>query len=327
MVSDMNKLATIADLYIEEEEPVDEELDLTQDAGEAEKSASKDITSTAIEQESGSSEPALYSYLKRIGKNSLIKAEEEIALGRQIQGGDKVALSKLITSNLRLVVSIAKRYRNQGLDMEDLVQEGNVGLIHAARKFNPTMGTRFSTYATWWIRQAVMRAIANKARTIRLPVHVRTQISKIRSCARDFRARLGRFPTLEEIARVTGFDIEEVKRLTTSDNAVYSLDEVMPGTEKEPLANFIEDDSPLPERQAEQALLRRCIDKLTGVLTAQEREAIEYLYGLEGDGQYDSKTLAAKMNIDVLELRRIQKRSLKKMRRHLYNRRIEDFVS
>lgn len=326
----MNTLATIDEIYIETsaEDSLDEDQELTEETAEVEKSAYKVISSVAIEQESKSSEPALYSYLKRIGKNSLIKAEEEIELGRQIRSGDKVALSKLITSNLRLVVSIAKRYRNQGLDMEDLVQEGNVGLIHAARKFDPTKGARFSTYATWWIRQAVMRAIANKARTIRLPVHVRTQISKIKSCARDFRNRLGRFPTVEEIAAVTGFDIEEVKRLTTSDNTIASLDELMPGTEKEPMSNFIEDQfSPLPERIAEQALLRRCIDKLTGFLSPQEKEAIEYLYGLEGDGHYDSRTLAARLNIDVEELRRIQKRSLKKMRRHLYNRTIDDFVS
>jgi RNA polymerase primary sigma factor len=275
-----------------------------------------------------SGEPALYAYLHNIGKTSLIKANEEIELGRAIASGDDAALSKLVVSNLRLVVSIAKRFRNQGLDMEDMIQEGNLGLIHAARKFDPSMGNRFSTYATWWIRQAVMRAIANKGRSIRIPVHVRSQISRIKRYAKEFRQSHGRFPTEAELSVALELPPEEITRLVTSSSTIASLDETMPGSDRDTIGSFIEDQfSALPERMAEQTMLRRGIDRLTRYLSPLEKTAISYLYGLEGDGLYDSKMVAAKLNIDVAELRRIQKRSLKKLRRHLHNKSLSDFIS
>ncbi len=278
--------------------------------------------------QAASGEPALYAYLHNIGKTSLIKADEEIELGRAIASGDDAALSKLVVSNLRLVVSIAKRFRNQGLDMEDMIQEGNLGLIHAARKFDPSMGNRFSTYATWWIRQAVMRAIANKGRSIRIPVHVRSQISRIKRYAKEFRQSHGRFPTEAELSVALELPPEEITRLVTSSSSIASLDETMPGSDKDTIGSFIEDQfSALPERMAEQTMLRRGIDRLTRYLSPLEKTAISYLYGLEGDGLYDSKMIAAKLNIDVAELRRIQKRSLKKLRRHLHNKSLSDFIS
>lgn len=273
-------------------------------------------------------EPSLQAYLQNIGKTDLIKANEEIELGRAIHAGSDEALSKLVVSNLRLVVSIAKRFRNQGLDMEDMIQEGNLGLIHAAKKFDPTMGNRFSTYATWWIRQAVMRGIANKGRSIRIPVHIRAQLGRIRKYAKEFRQDSGRFPTEAELGAALELSAEEVTRLVSSAGSIASLDEVIPGSEKDTLGSFIEDHcSPRPERGAEQAMLRRGIDRLTQYLSPLEKEAISYLYGLEGDGVYDSKMVAAKLKIDVPELRRIQKRSLKKLRRHLFNKSIDDFIS
>lgn len=278
--------------------------------------------------EVGSNEPALYSYLQNIGKTSLIKANDEIELGRAIACGDNGALSKLVVSNLRLVVSIAKRFRNQGMDLEDMIQEGNLGLIHAARKFDPSMGNRFSTYATWWIRQAIMRAIANKGRSIRIPVHVRSQISKLKRFAKSYHQNYGRFPNELEIAQELQISADEVNRLVSNSGQVISLDEQLPGNDKETVGSFVEDHyAALPESEAEQAMLRRCIDKLTRYLSPLEKTAISYLYGLEGDGTYDSKMVAAKLQIDIPELRRIQKRSLKKMRRHLYNKTIDDFIS
>jgi RNA polymerase primary sigma factor len=274
------------------------------------------------------SEESLQAYLHNIGKTDLIKANEEIELGRAIHAGSDEALSKLVVSNLRLVVSIAKRFRNQGLDMEDMIQEGNLGLIHAAKKFDPTMGNRFSTYATWWIRQAVMRGIANKGRVIRIPVHVRAQLGRIRRFAKDFRQANGRFPTEVELAGGLEISTDEISRLVNSAGNIASLDEVVPGSEKDTLGSFIEDQfTAKPERGAEQAMLRRGIDRLTQFLSPLEKTAISYLYGLEGDGVYDSKMVAAKLGIDVPELRRIQKRSLKKLRRHLYNKSINDFIS
>jgi RNA polymerase primary sigma factor len=278
--------------------------------------------------QNATSEPALYTYLHSISKNGLIKAPEEIELGRKIHAGDNEALSKLVVSNLRLVVSIAKKYRNQGLDLEDLIQEGNLGLIHAAKKFDPSMGNRFSTYATWWIRQAVMRAIANKGRTIRIPVHVRGQLIKLKTAAREFHQNNDRMPTPEELVELTGLSPDEVSRLLLGTGMIMSLDDPVPGRDKETLGNIVEDPfSRLPEQHAEQIILRRCIDKLTRFLTPIEKTAIDYLYGLEGDGRFDPKMVADKLKIDVLELRRIQKRSLKKMRRHLHNRSISDFIT
>ena len=270
---------------------------------------------------------ALASYLQNISKNALIKASDEIELGRKIHEGDESALSKLVVSNLRLVVSIAKRYRNNGLDLEDLIQEGNLGLIHAAKKFDPSMGNRFSTYATWWVRQSISRAIANKGRTIRIPVHVRGHLSKLKAAAREFHMQNERMPTPEELIEITGLSDEDVNRLLLGTGMIGSLDDPAPGREKDTLAEVVEDPfSRMPEQHAEQIILRRWLDKVTDILTPLEKTAIDYLYGLEGDGLFDPQMVADKLNIDVPELRRIQKRSLKKLRRHLHHRNIGDFI-
>lgn len=280
-----------------------------------------------IEKEAMPSEPAFFAYLQNISKNGLLKAEDEIALGRSIRSGDRDALRKLVQANLRLVVSIAKKFRGQGMDLEDLVQEGNLGLMHAAAKFDPSMGNRFSTYATWWIRQAIMRSIANKARTIRIPVHVRGQVTRLRKCAKEYQQKLGRFPNEAEMSADTGIDGEEVRRLLAGLTDMMSLDDVLPGSDKEPLFNFIEDDQARnPESEAEISLLRKTVDRLTRTLTPLEHKAVSYLYGLDNGVPRDTKMVADILNIEVSEVRRIQKRCLKRMRRHLYNKSIADFV-
>ena len=272
-------------------------------------------------------DPALYLYLQNIGKTPLIKGADEIALGRAIHQGSETALTKLVISNLRLVVSIAKRYRNQGLDLEDLIQEGNLGLIHAARKYDPEMGNRFSTYATWWIRQAIMRAIANKSRTVRLPVHVRNQANQIKKYSHDYYVQHDKYPSPIEIAKALEMTVEHVETLLGTMSGIASLDEPIGNTDNDTLGTFIEDRfGQQPEHLAEQTILRRFIDKLTSRLTDLERDAVSYLYGLQGDGMYDVKLTAAKLEIDVAELRRVQKRALKKLRRQLYDRTISDFI-
>ncbi|MBN9394707.1 MAG: RNA polymerase sigma factor RpoD/SigA [Candidatus Melainabacteria bacterium] len=272
-------------------------------------------------------DPALYLYLQNISKTPLIKGADEIALGRAIHQGSDAALNKLVISNLRLVVSIAKRFRNQGLDLEDLIQEGNLGLIHAARKYDPEMGNRFSTYATWWIRQAIMRAIANKARTVRLPVHVRNQANQIKRFSHDYYVENDKYPSPKEIATALKMTVEQVDNLLGTMSGIASLDEPMGNAENDTLGTFIEDKlSKHPELLAEQTILRRFIDKITSRLSDIERDAVSYLYGLKGDGMYDAKLTAATLGIDVPELRRVQKRALKKLRRQLYDRTISDFI-
>jgi len=313
---------------MEKSEAFDEYVEYVEHVGHVEHVENVEHVEYDAPPEAVGGEPSLYRYLQNISKNRLIKATEEIELGRKIHLGDSGALSKLVVSNLRLVVSIAKRFSNQGLDLEDLIQEGNLGLIHAAKKYDPSMGNRFSTYATWWIRQAVIRAIANKGRTIRIPVHVRGQLTKLKRAVREFNLQNDRLPNTEELMVLTGFSEEEVNKLMTCTGMILSLDDPLPGKDKETLGAFVEDTlSRLPEQEAEQAILRKCIDKLTRNLTSQEKQAVELLYGLEGDGLYDPQMVADKLQVDMLELRRIQKRSLKKLRRQLHHKSISDFIS
>lgn len=280
-----------------------------------------------MDQESRASEPAFYAYLQSIARTTLLKADEEKTLGAAIKEGNAEAMRKLVTANLRLVVSIAKRYRNQGLDMEDLVQEGNIGLMHAARKFDPTMGTRFSTYATWWIRQAIMRAIANKARTIRLPVHVRSQVSKLKAIARDYQIKLGRQPNEYELAQESQMDVEEVRRILTGISQTLSLDDPIPGKDKETISTLIEDaTSRKPETEAEMTILRKTINRLVRQLSPLETETVTHLYGLHNGVPKDTKMVADLLDLDIIEVRRIQKRCLKRMRRHLYAGSVDEFL-
>lgn len=283
--------------------------------------------SRLFEKEASASEPAFYAYLQSITRTTLLKADEEKVLGRSIKEGDEEALRKLVTANLRLVVSIAKRYRNQGMDMEDLVQEGNIGLMHAARKFDPTMGTRFSTYATWWIRQSVMRAIANKARTIRLPVHVRSQVSKLKGIARNYQLKYGRQPNEFELAKESSMEVEEVRRILSGISQTLSLDDPIPGKEKETLSSLIEDSSSRrPESEAEMTILRRTINRLVKQLSPLETQTVAHLYGLNNGVPKDTKMVADILDLDIVEVRRIQKRCLKRMRRHLFAGSVEELL-
>jgi RNA polymerase primary sigma factor len=267
-------------------------------------------------------------YLQDVAKHRLLSAQEEIELGRRIQAGDQVATRELVSGNLRLVISIAKRYMRQGMDFEDLIQEGNVGLLQAVRKFNPSLGNRFSTYATWWIRQAITRALSNKGRTIRLPVHVTEILYKLRRAAKPYFQKLGRYPTIQELAESTGLNRDEIEHVLKSSMNILSIDEFIGGDDDETMEKFIADKNlAKPEDQAEDALLRGKILNLVSSLSDEEQLVIKPLYGLDNRPQKTAKEVALLLGIEVNDVRRIEIKSLRRLRRLTHNRQLVDFIS
>jgi RNA polymerase primary sigma factor len=227
---------------------------------------------------------SLQLFLKDIGKVRLLTAQEEVDLAKRIERGDLDAKQKMVESNLRLVVSIAKNYRNQGLPFLDLIQEGTLGLVRAAEKFDYRKGFKFSTYATWWIRQAIARALADKARTIRIPVHVVEKLNKIGRAERKLVTELGREPTPEEIAEVTGIDPEEVDSIKRSAQAPVSLEKPVGDEEESEFGQFIADEkAESPYERAADILTKEALREALENLSYRERRVLELRYGLGGE--------------------------------------------
>jgi RNA polymerase primary sigma factor len=254
-------------------------------------------------------------YLKEIGTYPLLSAEQELALAARIARGDMMAQQKLIEANLRLVVSIAKRYSNQGLPMLDLIQEGNIGLMRAAQKFDYKRGFRFSTYATWWIRQSISRAVAEHARTIHIPVHVVELIYKIKRVARKIYQEQGVEPLPEQLAAELGLTKDRVVELLNAFEQPVSLDAPVSDDEQYHLADTLEDDSMAPPvDQVSQRLQREYIDQAMQVLNPRERTIIEMRYGLN-DGHYhtlDDVSVVFKLTRE--RIRQIEVKALRKLR-------------
>ncbi len=227
---------------------------------------------------------SLQLFLKDIGKVRLLTAQEEVELAKRIERGDLDAKQKMVESNLRLVVSIAKNYRNQGLPFLDLIQEGTLGLVRAAEKFDYRKGFKFSTYATWWIRQAIARALADKARTIRIPVHVVEKLNKIGRAERKLVTELGREPTAEEIAEVTGIDPDEVDSIKRSAQAPVSLEKPVGDEEESEFGQFIADErAESPYERAAEILTKEALREALENLSYRERRVLELRYGLGGE--------------------------------------------
>jgi RNA polymerase primary sigma factor len=227
---------------------------------------------------------SLQLFLKDIGKVRLLTAQEEVDLAKRIERGDLDAKQKMVESNLRLVVSIAKNYRNQGLPFLDLIQEGTLGLVRAAEKFDYRKGFKFSTYATWWIRQAIARALADKARTIRIPVHVVEKLNKIGRAERKLVTELGREPTPEEIADHTGIDPEEVESIKRSAQAPVSLEKPVGDEEESEFGQFIADErAESPYERAAEILTKEALREALENLSYRERRVLELRYGLGGE--------------------------------------------
>ena len=258
---------------------------------------------------------SLQLFLKDIGKVDLLTAAQEVELAKRIERGEHLAKQAMVEANLRLVVSIAKRYRNQGLPFLDLIQEGTIGLVRAAEKFDHRRGFKFSTYATWWIRQAVARALADKARTIRMPVHIVEKLNKIVRSERKLRAELGREPTAAGIGREVELTPEEVEAIRRSSQAPVSLEKPVGDEEESEFGHFLTDDSePLPEDAAEVELRKATLMRVLGTLSLRERRVLELRYGLNGEHPCTLDEVGRTFNVTRERIRQIENQSLKKLR-------------
>src|SRR5258708_29562897 len=263
----------------------------------------------------GAADDAVKQYLKEIGSYPLLTAEQELSLAERVARGDTRARKKLIEANLRLVVSIAKRYSNQGLPLLDMIQEGNIGLMRAAQKFDYKRGFRFSTYATWWIRQAISRAIAEHSRTIHIPVHVVELIYKMKRIARRMYQEQGLEALPDQLASEVGLPKERVVELLNMAEQPISLDAPVADDEQYHLADMLEDVSMMgPADQVSQQLLRDYIEKAMVVLTPRERRIIEMRYGLQDDHYHTLDEVSAEFKLTRERIRQIEVKALRKLR-------------
>jgi RNA polymerase primary sigma factor len=267
-------------------------------------------------------------FLKEIGKIRLLTFEEENILAERMVNGDKLAKQQLIESNLRLVVSIAKKYIGRGMNFLDLIQEGNLGLIKAVDKFDQTKGYKFSTYATWWIRQAITRAIADQARTIRIPVHMVETINKLIKTSRHLLQTLGREPTPEEIAVELEMPVEKVRDILKVSQEPISLETPVGEEDESNLGNFIpDDDAPSPSEQAADTLLREHIEEVMQTLTPREAKVLKLRFGLEDGRMRTLEEVGKEFDVTRERIRQIEAKALRKLRHPSRSKKLKDFMS
>ena len=266
-------------------------------------------------------------YLKEIGKVPLLSAEEEIELAKRMELGDQEAKKRLAEANLRLVVSIAKRYVGRGMLFLDLIQEGNLGLIKAVEKFDYRKGYKFSTYATWWIRQAITRAIADQARTIRIPVHMVETINKLIRVSRQLLQELGREPTPEEIAAEMNMPVERVREILKISQEPVSLETPIGEEEDSHLGDFIQDDNvPVPADAAAFTLLKEQLEEVFGTLTEREQMVLTLRFGLEDGRARTLEEVGKEFNVTRERIRQIEAKALRKLRHPSRSRKLKDYL-
>ncbi len=305
----------------EEEDVPDDEIDLSEEE-------EVDVENIDLSVPDGVSiEDPVRMYLKEIGKVPLLTAEEEIDLAKRMEKGDEVAKKRLAEANLRLVVSIAKRYVGRGMLFLDLIQEGNLGLIKAVEKFDYTKGYKFSTYATWWIRQAITRAIADQARTIRIPVHMVETINKLIRVSRQLLQELGREPTPEEIAAEMNLPVERVREILKISQEPVSLETPIGEEEDSHLGDFIQDDNvPVPAEAAAFTLLKEQLVEVLETLTDREQKVLRLRFGLDDGRARTLEEVGKEFNVTRERIRQIEAKALRKLRHPSRSKKLRDYL-
>lgn len=266
-------------------------------------------------------------YLKEIGQYPLLSQEEETALAKRISEGDEEAKKELINANLRLVVSIAKKYVGHGMSLLDLIQEGNLGLMKAAEKFDYTKGYKFSTYATWWIRQSITRALADQSRTIRVPVHMNESIGRYRKTTKELTQKLGRDPSREEVADAMGIKPEQVDKIWKYSQEALSLDTPVGDEDDSKLGDFVKDDEVEdPEKSAETESMKEEIDKVLDSLTDREREVLELRYGLKDGRTRTLEEIGKEFGVTRERIRQIESKALRKLKQPTKSHDLRDLM-
>ena len=322
-------ISEIDDLY---HKCLDEGIDVFDttefDVADATKSVSeleKELESLTTLDEGYLSDPVRM-YLREIGRVHLLTYDEEVEIEKRVEKNDKKARERLINANLRLVVSIAKKYVNRGLTLLDLIEEGNIGLMRAVVKYDWRRGYKFSTYATWWIRQAITRAIADQARTIRIPVHMVETINKFNRVSRKLMQELGREPTPEEVAMEMDVPVEKVREIIKVSQEPASLEAPVGEEEDSRLGDFIQDSSASPTDQATQALLKDHIREMLSTLSPREAKVLEYRFGLEDGKQRTLEEVGKEFGVTRERIRQIEAKAIRKLRHPTRARKLRDYL-
>lgn len=304
-----------------------EELDIAATEDDSEEGFDE-VSPVKTRLRSAAGEDPVQLYLRSIGRIKLLSATEEIELARRIAKGDMLAKKRLVQSNLRLVVSVAKKYQGRGLPFLDLIQEGNVGLIRASEKFDAERGYKFSTYATWWIRQGITRALADKSRTIRVPVHMVETINNLRKVTRKLSQELGRRPSLEELAKGMGVTLNKVKDILAANRLPLSLDTPYGEDDDNSLAELVEDEnSTRPEDSTEAALMSDDIRGVLSTLTPRERDVLVLRFGLNDGKQRTLEQVGKLVGITRERTRQIELKAMRALRQSKVSNRLKDYLN
>ena len=321
-VLEKNDIDVLQVVEEDDTEVPDDELDIIDENGEEE----QDLLDLSIPDSINIEDPVRM-YLKEIGKVPLLTAEEEIDLAKRMESGDEDAKKRLAEANLRLVVSIAKRYVGRGMLFLDLIQEGNLGLIKAVEKFDYNKGFKFSTYATWWIRQAITRAIADQARTIRIPVHMVETINKLVRVSRQLLQELGREPSPDEIAERMEIPVERVREILKISQEPVSLETPIGEEEDSHLGDFIQDDNvPVPADASAFTLLKEQLVEVLGTLTEREQKVLRLRFGLDDGRARTLEEVGKEFNVTRERIRQIEAKALRKLRHPSRSRKLKDYL-
>ena len=323
MSSTKDNILNAKDLNLDLEEPA------TDDLANEEELSDEELAITA-ENVDAFADDSVRLYLREIGKIPLLTPEEEAALAQRIVRGDKKAKNKMVESNMRLVVSIAKRYGGRGLDFLDLIQEGNTGLLRAVEKFDPDKGFKFSTYATWWVRQAITRAIADQARTIRIPVHMVETINKVLRTTRKLTSELNREPTNEEIAKELDMEPEKIDYVMRIKQDIASLDASVGkdgDDEDSVLGDFVEDEERAgPEDSAANQILKEQLAEIIATLTDREQKIIRLRFGIGGGRPHTLEEVGNEFDVTRERIRQIEAKALSKLRKNKDTKKLHDYL-